>query len=323
MAAGVPCPRLHRGTSNAIRSIALRFASFVLITTVGITQATALDETQSAAVAALVKAYPDFLERIDGNDLVWKDGTRQRIDDPDIKDMFAMTYPAGDKGLAPAVNFDPGRIRYMPLFLKMYGDCQKSNLAAGAADVVWLRSKYGKIVRFSKINGAAAALQKVADELDRLPDKFLEYLRPLQGSYNCRPIAGTNRLSAHGLGIAVDIAAAHSHYWLWSKPDASGRVSYKNEIPWEIVRVFEAHGFVWGGKWYHYDTMHFEYRPEILASARLAGGLPPAVAPVPPTAAAHGTKPGPDTPSAEAIRTRKALIVETGSSAGNADSLGK
>ena len=225
----------------------MRFASFVLIIALGIVQATALDETQSGAVATLVKAYPDFLDRIDGNDLVWKDGTRQRIDDgkaaksfeamlddPDIKDMFAL----------------------------------KTNIAAGAADVVWLRSKYGKIVRFSKINGAAAALQKVADELDRLPDKFLEYLRPLQGSYNCRPIAGTNRLSAHGLGIAVDIAAAHSHYWLWSKPDASGRVSYKNEIPWEIVRVFEAHGFVWGGKWYHYDTMHFEYRPEILMNAR-------------------------------------------------------
>src|SRR3954452_14200240 len=157
----------------------MRFASFVLITALGIAQATALDETQSNAVAALVKAYPNFLERIDGNDLVWKDGTRQRIDDgkgnktfeamldePDIKDMFAMTYPAGDKGLAPAVSFDPGRIRYMPLFLKMYGDCQKSNLAAGAADVVCLRSKYGKPVKFSKINGAAAALQKVSDELD-------------------------------------------------------------------------------------------------------------------------------------------------------------
>ena len=163
----------------------MRFASFVLITALGIAQAAALDETQSSAVAALVKAYPDFLEKIEGNDLVWKDGTRQRIDDgkagktfeamlddPDIKDMFAMTYPAGDKGLAPAVNFDPGRIRYMPLFLKMYGDCQKTNLAAGAADVVWLRSKYGKTVKFSKINGAAAALQKVSDELDQLPDKF-------------------------------------------------------------------------------------------------------------------------------------------------------
>jgi len=259
------------------------FTSLVMISglVLGIGQAGALEAPRAAALATLVRAYPDFLDRVDGNDLVWKDGTRQRIDDgkpaktfeamlddPDIKDMFAMTYPAGDKGLAPAVNFDPGRIRYTPLFVKMYGDCQRSNLAADAATVVWLRSKYGKTVKFAKINGAAAALQKVSDELDRLPGRFLEYLRPLQGSYNCRPIAGTNRPSAHGFGIAIDIAAAHSHYWQWSKPDANGRIAYRNEIPWEIVRVFETHGFIWGGKWYHYDTMHFEYRPELLMTAK-------------------------------------------------------
>jgi len=36
----------------------------------------------------------------------------------------------------------------------------------------------------------------------------------------------------------------------------------------EIVDIFERHGFIWGGKWYHFDTLHFEYRPEILALAR-------------------------------------------------------
>ena len=39
---------------------------------------------------------------------------------------------------------------------------------------------------------------------------------------------------------------------------------YHNQIPMDIVRIFEKHGFIWGGKWYHYDTMHFEYRPELL-----------------------------------------------------------
>jgi hypothetical protein len=29
--------------------------------------------------------------------------------------------------------------------------------------------------------------------------------------------------------------------------------------------AFEAEGFIWGGRWYHYDTMHFEYRPELLS----------------------------------------------------------
>ena len=43
-----------------------------------------------------------------------------------------------------------------------------------------------------------------------------------------------------------------------------GAIPYRNKIPMEIVDIFEKHGFIWGGKWYHYDTMHFEYRPELL-----------------------------------------------------------
>src|SRR6516162_11144421 len=199
----------------------------------GVTKAVGREERPpDVPAAALIKAYPNFLDRIDGNDLVWKDGTRMVINDgkgpkpfeamlndPDIKDMFAMAYPVGDTGLAPNVDFDPGRIRYLPLFTKMYGDCRKTNLVTGAGEVVWLRKKYGKTIKFSKINGAAAQLQKVSDELDQLPDRFLQYLRPLQGAFNCRPIAGTDRPSAHGLGIAIDLAGAHSHYWLWSKSD--------------------------------------------------------------------------------------------------------
>ncbi len=168
------------------------------------------------------------------------------LDDPDIKDMFSMKYPLGEQGLAPEVNFDPGRVRYAPLFKKMYGDCHSAGFVTNMTDVVWLPSKYGKSLKFSKINGAATALQRVSDVLDSLPRRFLTYLRPTQGTYNCRLVAGTNRESTHGLGI--------------------GRYAYRNEIPWEIVRIFEKHGFVWGGKWYHYDTMHFEYRPEIVSA---------------------------------------------------------
>jgi hypothetical protein len=236
------------------------------------------------ASAALLKAYPDFLDRIDGNDLVWKDGTRMRIDagkgnkgtrpfealldDPDIKDMFAMTYPLGETKRAPDVNFDPGRVRYLPLFQKMYGDCRAADFTKALTDVVWLPGKDGSKLKFTTINGAAGALQQVSNELARLPDRFLVYVRPSQGTYNCRTIAGTNRRSPHGFGIAIDIAAAHSHYWLRARPGAGGHIAHKNEIPFEIVRIFEAHGFIWGGKWYHYDTMHFEYRPELIGTAK-------------------------------------------------------
>jgi hypothetical protein len=231
-------------------------------------------------VSALLKAYPDFLDRIDGNDLVWRDGTRMPIDDgkpaktldamldqPDLKDMFTMTYPAGHKGVPPAADFDPGRVRYARLFRRMYGDCAAaSDFMRNAADVTWLPKRSGGRVKFTKINNAAAALQDVSRELDRLPASFVEYLIPNAGTYNCRSIAGTDRVSPHAFGIAIDINTEKSDYWLWSKPQA-GQIQYRNRVPWQIVDVFERHGFIWGGKWYHYDTMHFEYRPEIIATS--------------------------------------------------------
>jgi len=39
-------------------------------------------------------------------------------------------------------------------------------------------------------------------------------------------------------------------------------------MPQAIVDIFERYGFIWDGKWYHYDTMRFEYRPELLAASR-------------------------------------------------------
>ncbi len=38
----------------------------------------------------------------------------------------------------------------------------------------------------------------------------------------------------------------------------------------QAAKAFERHGFIWGAKWYHFDTMHFEYRPEIIALAKQA-----------------------------------------------------
>lgn len=228
-------------------------------------------------VARLVAAYPDFLDRIDGNALIWKDGTRMTIDDgkgakdfasllqsPDLKDMFYARYPAGAAVQAPAVDSDPGRVRHEPFFHKMYGDCRKGEVHAKLVDVVWLPRKWGKTLQVSSINGVAARLQAVSRELDELPAWFDAFLKPAAGAFNCRPIAGTDRISAHGHAIAIDIATAHAHYWRWSKRDAAGRPVYRNEIPLEVVAVFEKHGFIWGGRWYHFDTMHFEYRPELL-----------------------------------------------------------
>jgi hypothetical protein len=154
-------------------------------------------------------------------------------------------------------------VRYEPFFDKMYGNCTKGQVEDRLVPIVWLPKHGSKKLKITGVNGVNEKLQAVSDELDKLPDSFVKYLTPSGGTYNCRVIAGTNRKSAHGDGIAIDINVSWSDYWRNARP-VDGKYPYKNRMPWEIVEIFEKHGFIWGGKWYHYDTMHFEYRPELL-----------------------------------------------------------
>ena len=63
-------------------------------------------------------------------------------------------------------------------------------------------------MKFNSKNGAAAALQEVSNELNEMAKSdpaLLEYLKDPGGTFKWRVIAGTNRLSSHSYGIAVDI----------------------------------------------------------------------------------------------------------------------
>lgn len=254
----------------------ISFFAFVLFTLV----ATSAGELSQIQRTRLLAAYPDHLERIEGSVLIWRDGTRMPLDDgrgekvfedwlnaPDIEDTLSVTYPRGDAS-PPAKDVDPGRARNEAFFNKVYGDCRNREVAKNLVSIVWLPSKKGQRLAFNKVNGAAAALEAVSRDLDQLPARFDRYLFPSGGTYNCRVIAGTSRLSAHSHAIAIDIALRHTDYWRQAKPGKDGTYAYKNKIPMEIVRIFEKHGFIWGGKWHHYDTMHFEYRPELLGNDR-------------------------------------------------------
>ena len=238
----------------------------------------AAGELSEDARKRLLAAYPEHLDRVEDGVLLWRDGTRMPLDDgkgtkafaewldhPDIEDTLAVPYPAGDPAAPPAKDVDPGRARNEAFFNKVYGDCRKGEVEKNLTTIVWLPKKAGQRLPVNKVNGAARQLEAVSSELDQLPSRFDVYLFPSAGTYNCRTIAGTKRLSAHGHGIAIDIALKHADYWRNTKPGKDGAYAYKNEIPMEIVRIFEKHGFIWGGRWHHYDTMHFEYRPELLA----------------------------------------------------------
>ncbi|HTV71693.1 MAG TPA: M15 family metallopeptidase [Rhizobiaceae bacterium] len=229
----------------------------------------------------LVAAYPDVIVGYDDTALILNNGVRlplsdgrtdktpdELLDEPDIGDMFAFPYPADAPAGQPPRDFDPGRIRVEPLFRALYGDCQKEEMWSRMRSIAWVPAHGGGTVSITTMNGADKALEAVSQELDKLPKAFGKYLVPLGGTYNCRLIAGTSRMSMHAYGAAIDLNTKYSAYWRWQKPGADGLYKWTNQIPPEIVAIFEKHGFVWGGRWYHFDTMHFEYRPELVVPTK-------------------------------------------------------
>lgn len=227
-----------------------------------------------AGAKALLQAYPDFItgfnngkiEFADGTNMLYDDGIEktftERLDNSNLEDMFYMPYSLPNPN--PEYLADAGRSRNEALFKKMYGSSAAA-VQKNLVNVPW----FGQNVKFTSVNGAAEQLKKVAAELAKYPE-LRKYLKS-SGSFYWRKVRGANRMSAHSYGIAFDIGVDHSDYWLWKNPKASetAKISYTNKIPAKIVEIFQKHGFIWGGAWYHFDTMHFEYRPEILRYAGL------------------------------------------------------
>jgi hypothetical protein len=99
-------------------------------------------------------------------------------------------------------------------------------------------------------------------------------------SLDRREVHGTDHLSVHAYGIALDIVprdyGGKQVYWRWSRAWNTNwekmDLSERWHPPYQVIEAFEREGFVWGGKWYHFDTIHFEYRPEIIALSRLLYG---------------------------------------------------
>jgi hypothetical protein len=210
-----------------------------------------------APIACLARHYgmtalPDALQLPDGTKLPLHDGKTktadERLEHPDVADMFAQRYQPGPIAPVTVADWDPGRVRLDLLLRAAYPK-------RGIIRIDFLGHKALVHER------AAPAFARVAARLQKAQaadPELRPFLAKLGGTLNERNIAGTDRPSAHSWGIAIDINPALSNYWRWEK---SG---WSNQIPQAIVDAFEAEGFIWGGRWSHFDTMHFEYRPELL-----------------------------------------------------------
>ena len=227
-------------------------------------------------VCALMTAYPAFVTGFDGtwlrlacgDSLLFSSGKElshdERLACKDVQSMFYDIYPLGEL-TEPPFQSDPGRYRNEDLFKAMYGHSQKE-VSANLEKV----DVFGSSVPFTKINGAAdslrAVIREVGDEHPNLKKYFNE-----PSSFYWRPVRGADRLSAHSFGIAIDIGVKYSNYWRWSNPgkEEGDTIKYENKFPAELIHIFERHGFISGARWYHFDTMHFEFRPDLLLHSHL------------------------------------------------------
>ena len=206
-----------------------------------------------------------YLKLPSGEALPYDDGATKsaeaRLEHPDIEDQFADAYQPGSLARETVADRDPGRIRVMAILRAIYG----SNGVAQSADLVpvdW----FGTKMRVHK--RVAPALLRVQARLETASatDKTLKpWLEHAAGCFANRRIAGTERTSPHAFAIAVDIDPKRSEYWRWDqKNQPKNSAAFARPLPPILVAAFEAEGFIWGGRWYHYDTMHFEFRPELL-----------------------------------------------------------
>ena len=256
---------------------------------------------------AFAAAYPDRIDpavqrdgdwavQVDGKWFFWAHGRilpeSQRADWERYARYRFYPYPLG--GLPPIPQLDDATAARLKKALeearlhpprrsedfleRLYGAGSRFETASHIVDVDFLGfpvKVHSRIVEnLRAVSSEIEALRKVDPEVAG----FLHRLSEVDG-FNYRDVAGTATRSYHSYGLAVDLMprsyGGKAPYWRWvtEKPGKTDRwwaTPYEERwmVPLSIVSIFERHGFVWGGKWLFFDTMHFEYRPEILVLAR-------------------------------------------------------
>jgi hypothetical protein len=125
----------------------------------------------------------------------------------------------------------------------------------------------GIIAPLERAEARILALAKVDPEIQG----WIQNLHSITG-WNWRNVAGSANRSYHSYGIAVDLLMraqpGMETYWQWTEAKGidyrSVPAENRQSPPSAAIRIFEDQGFIWGGRWSRYDTMHFEYHPELL-----------------------------------------------------------
>ncbi len=227
-----------------------------------------------ASLYNLKSAYPQYVSTVTSDYIAWHDGTRMQIGGSSaLLNWFKGKSLHLDKSADIISEKDVIHARFEPFFKKMYGRTARE-VGKHLVTIYWMPHVFGQRypLRVTTVNDVDKKLQRISSNLEKLPPENFKYLENPGGSYYWRKVEGENSLSSHSFGIALDINLRYSNYWLWDYQKTNRplsdlrnqRLNCQNRIPMKIVEIFEKEGFYWGGRWYFYDTMHFEYRPDLL-----------------------------------------------------------
>ena len=225
----------------------------------------------------------------------------ERLRNSDVSSMLSQHYPIGPTTWPNTeLNQSPGGIRNIDFVKAIYGSSQEE--VAKLMEKVDFLGHTVPFHRRNGAAAALRRVGKELDALyaANSDPELTAFLKPFFTG-NCTPasrcrvggntfvwrvVAGSNSPSNHSFGTAIDLQPPKGpEYWLWDVQTLikEGKAKFREgadpraknprdviefspkkaqHVPAKLVEVFEKHGFIWGGKWYRYDVMHFEFRPE-------------------------------------------------------------
>jgi hypothetical protein len=213
---------------------------------------------------------------------------------PEFRPVFLYRYapePSGGSGPPNPWQRAAGQVLSRRLDSGSYGDRPYSNRGAARSpfyENLWqarTREEAFSQQRWITFLGWSVQVHRgIAAPLDRAQARiaalaetdpeiqgWIKNLHSITG-WNWRNIAGSENRSFHAYGAAVDLLMkaqpGMETYWRWTAARGidwrSVPAEKRQNPPAAVIRIFEEQGFIWGGRWSWYDTMHFEYHPELL-----------------------------------------------------------
>jgi flavodoxin len=176
---------------------------------------------------------------------------------------------SGSSG-AYRLNVNPGATR-SPFFAALW---QAHSREEAYAHQKWINFLGRRVQIHQDIEAPLGRVETRIQELAKTVPEIQSWLDNLASvtGWNWRNVAGSANLSFHAYGAAIDLLmkaqAGMETYWQWTAAKGidwrSVPAENRQNPPRAAIRAFEEQGFIWGGRWHRYDTMHFEYRPELL-----------------------------------------------------------